>query len=194
MEYKRKKNKDNNSKVVDTCDLHYMYFYVNMEIRLEEMNMTALSQEEVDKLFDALMAKYLPPVIEIKPSEIEKLNDFEKAIYKKKFNATLQIYVKPLETLVTNLLNSANKENYSYDVSNLSIIDRVTLFGDILTKSGFAPGQLVPRTEEEVDLLAQAINKGFDDSNLLDNETRINAAREFLQNLEEGISQGRRAA
>ncbi len=156
--------------------------------------MTGLSQEEVDKLFDALIAKYLPSVIEIKPSEIEKLNDFEKAIYKKKFNISLQAYVKPLETLVTNLLNSANKEKYSYDVSNLSIIDRVTLFGDILTKSGFAPEQLVPRTEEEVDLLAEAINKGFDDTNILDNETRISAAREFLQNLEENISQGRRAA
>lgn len=116
---------------------------------------------------------------------------------KKQFNFALQIYVKPLETLVINLLANANKEKYFYDVTNLSILDRVTLFKDILTKSGYKEEQLkslLPKTEEEADLIAVAIKRGFDDSNLLDNETRINAAREFLQNLGEDISQGRRVA
>lgn len=42
--------------------------------------MTGLSQEEVNKIFSALIAEYLPPVTEIKPNKIEKLGDFEKAI------------------------------------------------------------------------------------------------------------------
>ena len=35
--------------------------------------MTGLSQEEVNKIFSALIAEYLPPVTEIKPNKIEKI-------------------------------------------------------------------------------------------------------------------------
>lgn len=159
--------------------------------------MATLSKEEVDRLLNSLISEYLPPVTEMKPSEIEKLSEFERHNYRIQFQNVLQIYVKPLEKLVESLLNSANREKYSYNVDNLSILDRVTLYSNILKRSGFSEDQLtslVPRTVEEVDLLAKAINKGFDDSNILDNEIRINEAREFLQNLEEGISQGRRVA
>lgn len=161
--------------------------------------MEMLSKEEVNKLFSALMEKYLPPVTEIKPNEIEKLEEFEKATYKEKFNKYLQAYVKPLEKLVANLLDNANKEKYSYDeaVADLSIRERVTFYSEILNKSGYTHEQLaifVPRTEEEVDLIAKAIANGFDDSEILDNETRIANAQEYLNSLDETRDDGRRIA
>lgn len=161
--------------------------------------METMSREEVNKLFDALMEKYLPPVTGIKPSEIEKLEEFEKAMYKPKFNNYLQGYVKPLEKLVANLLDSANREKYSYDeaVADLSILDRVTFYSEILNKSGYTHEQLaifVPRTEEEIDFIAKAIDNGFDDSDILDNETRIAEAQKFLNSLGENENIGRRVA
>lgn len=161
--------------------------------------MESLSQEEVNKLFSAIIAEYLPPVTEIKPSEIEKLEEFEKAMYKEQFNNSLQAYVKPLEKLVTNLLNNANKEKYSYDeaVADLSIRERVTFYSEILNKSGYTHEQLsrlVPRTKEEIDLLAKAIDSGFDDSEILDNEIRIANAQEYLNSLDETRDDGRRIA
>ncbi len=159
--------------------------------------MEMISREEMDRLFAALISKYLPPVTEIKPSEIEKLEDFEKVIYQRQYSSLLQIYVKPLEKLVTNLLNRANKEKYSYNVDNLSILEMVALYGKVLRQSGYTKEQLislVPKTEEETDLLAKAINNGFDDSNILDNETRISEARYFLENLGKDLPSGRRVA
>ncbi len=98
-----------------------------------------------------------------------------------------------------NVLNALAyvKEKYSYNVDNLSILEMVALYGKVLRQSGYTKEQLislVPKTEEETDLLAKAINNGFDDSNILDNETRISEARYFLENLGKDLPSGRRVA
>lgn len=156
-----------------------------------------MNQEELDKLYNALFKAYLPPVTEIKPSEIEKLEEVERHNYKDQFHKSLEVYVKPLEKLVKKLLDSVNKEKYTYNVDNLSILERVSLYRNVLTQSGFTKEQLtslVPKTEDEFDLLAKALANGFDDKNILDNETRVREAKEFLQSLGENVSSGRKVA
>lgn len=159
--------------------------------------MKTVSQEEVDKLLKTLIAEYLPPVIEIKPSEIEKLEALEREHYEIQFNNALQIYVKPLEKLVINLLDNANRKNYTYNVDDLSILERVTLYNNILIRSGYTKDQLtslVPKTVDEVEILAKAIANGFDDSNIWDNETRVLEAQNFLNSLDENKNVDRRVA
>lgn len=159
--------------------------------------MPDLTKEEIEKLFNELKDEYLPPVIDMKPSEIEKMGEENKANYKFQFNTSLQVYVNPLEKMVINLLNNANKEKYSYNVDDLSISERVKLFSDILVKSGYSKEEvdsLVPRTEEEFDIIADAISNGFDDSNILKNEIRVAEAKNYLLSLYEEENQSRRIA
>lgn len=159
--------------------------------------MEIMTQEEVDKLFKAVANKYIPPISEIKPSEIERMEEFERTKYKEQFNNYLQVYVRPLEKLVANLLDNANREKYSYNVDDLSMLERVTLYGNILMHSGYTKEQLtslVPKTEDEVDLLARAIMNGFDDSKIIDNETRVTEAQNFLSSLDKSENVGRRVA
>lgn len=145
-----------------------------------------LPQEIIDKLFNVVTETYLPPVTEMKPSEIESLEGYDRVDYKIQFNKSLRIYIKPLEKLVMNLLANANKEKYMYNVDDLSIIERLKLYNSILIHSGYTKKQLanlLPKTEEEVDLLAKAFENGFKDSNVIDNETRVLEAKNFLQSL-----------
>lgn len=145
-----------------------------------------LPQEIIDKLFNVVTETYLPPVTEMKPSEIETLERYDRIEYKIQFNKSLRIYIKPLEKLVMNLLANANKEKYMYNVDDLSIIERLKLYNNILVHSGYTKEQLanlLPKTEEEVDLLAKAFENGFKDSNVIDNETRVLEAKNFLQSL-----------
>lgn len=150
-----------------------------------------LPQEIIDKLFNVVTETYLPPVTEMKPSEIEALEGYDRVDYKIQFNKSLRIYVKPLERLVTNLLNNANKEKYMYNVDDLSIIERLKIYNSILIHSGYTKKQLanlLPKTEEEVDLLAKAFENGLKEATFMDNETRILEARDFLRSIGKDIS------
>ena len=136
--------------------------------------MKVLTQEDIDKLFNIVVPTTLPPATEMKPSEIDELKGYDRLDYKIQFYKSLRIYVKPLEKLVKNMLNSANKVKYSYDVDDLSIFERVKVYNNILIRSGYTKEQLaslLPKTEEEVDILAKAFENGFRDTNILDNET-----------------------
>lgn len=119
----------------------------------------------------------------MKPSEIEELEEFDRLDYKKQFNKSSRIYVKPLEKLVKKMLDSVNKEKYVYNVDDLLIFERVKLFNSILIRSGYTKEQIVsllPKTEEEVDLLAKAFENGFKELTIMDNETRVLEARSFF--------------
>lgn len=145
-----------------------------------------LSLEDIDKLFKVSEVTVLPPVTKMKPSEIDELTGYDRIDYKIQFNKSLRIYVKPLEKLVKRMLDGANKEKYIYDVADLSIFERVKLYNSILLHSGYTKDQLanlLPKTEEEVDLLAQAFENGFHDLDIIDNETRVKEAKKFLQSL-----------
>ena len=110
------------------------------------------------------------------------------------FNKSLRIYVKPLEKLVKDLLNNANKEKYNYDVDDLAIRERIVLFNSILVRSGYTKEHLtslLANTEEDVDLLVKAFENGFKDFEVLNNEMRIQEAKKFLKNIEKNNS-GRR--
>ncbi len=152
--------------------------------------MKELSQGELDKLFDKLFHTAaiisLPPVTKMKPSEIDELEGYDKIDYKIHFNKALLVYVKPLERLAKNLLDNANKEKYSYKVDDLSITERILLFKKILLHSGYTKEQidsLLPKTEKDADLLAKAFENGYKEIGIMDNETRVKEARDFLQNL-----------
>lgn len=148
--------------------------------------MKMLSQEEIDKIFKVIKEKSIPSVLEIKPSEIEELEQYDRLEYKIQFLKSKRIYVKPLENLVTNLLNMANRIKYSYNVDELSIMERVIFYNSILIRSGYTQEQitnLLPKTKEEVDILSLAFENGFNDNDIRDNNTRVTEARSFLHNL-----------
>ena len=154
-----------------------------------------LTQENIDKLFNVVVPTTLPPVTEMKPSEIDELEGYDRLDYKIHFYKSLRIYVKPLEKLVKNMLDRANKEKYSYDIEDLSIFERVKVYNNILIRSGYTKeqiGSLLPKNEEEVDVLSLAFENGFKDICVLDNETRVLKAKNYLQSLGKNISTEKR--
>ncbi len=146
-----------------------------------------LSQEEIDKLRKHIFEEPLTPsIIEIKPDEISNIEDVvERNKMQANFEYINKIYIDPLKKL----LLACHKINKSPipDVNNLSLVKRINTYGKALITLGFTPAQLdelVPKDEEEFDLIVSAMEKGFEEQKTGNNKNRLIEVRNYLRSLE----------
>ena len=124
-----------------------------------------------------------PSIIEITPGQIKRIEDENlRSEQLKLFYDADFAYVKPLEGLLNHII-SHSTTNYSYDLSNLSIVDRLGKIEKRLLEYGCTSDdivKLVPKTIEEVNLLASARRQGFVSDGIVDNNTRVSQAKEWI--------------
>lgn len=156
-----------------------------------------LGTTEMDRLFDALqnMAKK-PSITEIKPSQLEQIEDQEtRRKWKKDFEAVNYLYVYPLEKVLKYFSIKKGQLFYQLNYEDKSLIERMISLEKTLVHMGYTKEQvtrMVPRDKEENALLLSAQERGFSDDVPCYNEDRIKAAVSFLQSLENVEEQTRR--
>lgn len=150
-----------------------------------------LNQAEIDELLNQLSREALmPSIIEIKPDEIDKINDIvERNKIKRNFEYTNELYVKPLAKLLGTYYSQKNKSSILMitNMGDFSIIERINAYRRALLPLGFTNEQLVelvPKDKEEVNLLVSAMEKGFKEEPTLNNKERLIEARNYLSSLE----------
>lgn len=146
-----------------------------------------LDQEEIDKLLKQLSQQSLiPSITEIKPDEISNIKDIvERNKLQTKFGYVNKLYIDPLKKLL--LACHKNNKSPIPNIDNLSIIERINAYRKALITLGFTPaqlGELVPKDEEEVDLIVSAMEKGFEEQKTGNNKDRLIEARNYLSSLE----------
>ncbi len=152
------------------------------------VNHEILSQEEIEKILSQIGKK--KEFTQLKPSEIEQEKDIvERQKNKIRFNTIKEVYITPLERLLEFNYSRLKQDNYSINLTDLSLEECMNTLSKHLLKYGYNDNQLkefLPRTEEELDLIITAKEQGFRDNALLTNKERLNNAQEYLNNLSKG--------
>lgn len=149
------------------------------------MDNSIMSNDDIQNLLNEIenMEKE-PSIIEITPDQIKRIEDENlRSEQLKIFYDVDFAYVKPLEGLLNHIISKHSTTNYSYNLSSLSIVDRIGKVERRLLEYGCSTDdivKLVPKTTEEVNLLASARRQGFVSDGIVDNNTRVSQAKEWI--------------
>lgn len=157
-----------------------------MSFNMSEID-SLLSSNEIDKLLFEFKAE--TSVFRKKPSDIKNnSNEIERESELLKFKLLDELYVFPLFVLANRInMKLYNKPIEFQGMDNLSIIGRMFKIKEFLVSKGCSIDNimdLVPRTANEIIILINAKNKGFDlgyaSTQSLTNEDRVKRAQEYL--------------
>lgn len=154
------------------------------------LNETSIATHEIEEILRKLRQTETP-ITEKRPSSFNEIHNLEQR--KKELETFLlanELYIRPLENYLTVLTHGEG--NYSKpfeETDDLSVLERIVRLRDTILKHGGTLENilsLVPRTEEEQDILVYAKNNGFPLNHTISNDEKVAAARQYLNTM--GIS------
>lgn len=155
---------------------------------------TILEQEILDFISQLSLQFQL---LEKTPSEIDTIKDnIERNRLLNDFNLLNEIYVLPLSEMANRVSNRLTGQRKIFiGIDDFSIKKRMAVIRKYLISKGVSEEtilKLIPKTVEEVNLLAEARKSGFSldfgDADSLSNEDRLIRARKHLEQLSENTN------
>ena len=130
-------------------------------------------------------------ITEKRPSSINEIRNWEQRQKELRlFQLAKELYIGPLENYLTILTRGEGSYDKPFkETDDLSILERAVRMRDTILKHGGSLEyllSLVPRTEEEQDILVCAKNNGFLLNHTLSNDEKVAAAQQYLNTM--GIS------
>lgn len=154
-----------------------------------------ISEAEIYELINDL---YLSSqLLEETPAEIDTIKDtIERNRISNNFNILNEIYVLPLSEMANRISNRLTGQRKIFvGIDDFSIKKRMAVIHKYLISKGVSEDtilKLIPKTVEEVNLLAEARKSGFSlefgDADSLSNEDRLMRARKHLEQLSENTN------
>lgn len=150
------------------------------------------------KILEFINELYLSSqLLEETPAEIDTMKDtIERNHLLNNFNTLNEIYVLPLSEMANRVSNRLTGQRKIFvGIDDFSIKKRMTVIRKYLISKGVSEDtilKLIPKTVEEVNLLAEARKSGFSlefgDADSLSNEDRLMRARKHLEQLSENTN------
>ncbi len=154
------------------------------------LNGTSIPTHEIEEILRKLKQTETP-ITEKRPSlfnEIRNLEQRQKEL--RLFHLAKELYIGPLENYLTVLTHGEGSYNKPFEeTDDLSIVERAVRMRNTILKHGGTLENilnLVPKTEEEQDILMCAKNNGFPLNHTLSNNEKVAAAQQYLNTI--GIS------
>lgn len=153
------------------------------------LNETSINETEV---FSTLKQKEKEIKVAYKrPSSINEIRNLEeRKLSWRIFRFTEELYLGPLGNYLAILTHGEKSYDKIFkETDDLSIMERALRMREIILKNGGSLDyllSLIPRTEEEEDILKCAKNNGFPLNHMLSNDEKVAAARQYLNTM--GIS------
>ena len=127
----------------------------------------SITQKEIDELLKEIELSFkLPSIIDITPTEISLIrDDATRRDMQRKFHLINELFIAPLEKLLTEAITSVNREGYSCNYSPYSLKQRMRLISKDLLIYGYKPSYLctlLPTTVEEVNRRVKEIEEHRD--------------------------------